>query len=249
VNLQLAQLLVVNHGRRAGHQVHGLRGLRERDHFADRRLAAHQRHDAVEAERDAAVRRRAVFERVQEEAESRAASSSECRAAEHVPLHVRAVDSNAAAGDFRAVQRQSRTRARATRSGAVSSSGVSSGRGDVNGWCIEFHALVLGVHSNSGNSVTQTSGNHRLEQALSLRDRQSQRTEHPRDEAASPASNSKPPRCRRQRSNAVRNSARPTPSARNSDRTLRQTNPHEALPPAGALLGQVVDPCANTRGA
>ena len=51
-------------------------GLREGDHVADRLGAGHQRDEAVEAERDAAVRRRAVLQRVEQEAELRALSSS-----------------------------------------------------------------------------------------------------------------------------------------------------------------------------
>ena len=55
--------------------------LRERDHVADRLGAGHQHDDAVEAERDAAVRRRAVLERVEQEAELRAAPPPRrCRA-------------------------------------------------------------------------------------------------------------------------------------------------------------------------
>ena len=64
-----SQLLRVDRRRRVGHQVHGGRRLRERDHLADRALARQDRDDAVEAERDAAVRRRAVLERLEEEAE------------------------------------------------------------------------------------------------------------------------------------------------------------------------------------
>ena len=45
------------------------RGLRERDDLADRLAGADQRHDAVDAHRDAAVRRRAVLQRVEQEAE------------------------------------------------------------------------------------------------------------------------------------------------------------------------------------
>ena len=70
-DVQLAQLLLVDRRRRAGHDVDGRGRLRERDHLADRRLAAEQRDQAIEAERDAAVRRRPVLERVEEEAEAR----------------------------------------------------------------------------------------------------------------------------------------------------------------------------------
>ena len=56
--------------RRFGHQVLRLRGLREGDDFADRLLAREQRHNAVESQRDAAVRRRSIRQRVEEETES-----------------------------------------------------------------------------------------------------------------------------------------------------------------------------------
>src|SRR5690348_603207 len=68
--LQLAQLLWIHRRRGACHQVHGLRRLRKRDDLANRRLARQDRDDAIEAERDAAVRRCAVLERVDEEAEA-----------------------------------------------------------------------------------------------------------------------------------------------------------------------------------
>ena len=46
-------------------------GLRERDHFPNRRLAGQEGHDTIEPQSDAAVRRRPVLERLEEEAESR----------------------------------------------------------------------------------------------------------------------------------------------------------------------------------
>ena len=52
------------------HQVDRRRGLREGDDLADRALVREDGGDAVEAERDAAVRRGAVFERLEEEAEA-----------------------------------------------------------------------------------------------------------------------------------------------------------------------------------
>ena len=161
-DVQLAQLRVVDRRRRAGHQIDGLRRLRERDDLANRRLAAQQRDDAIEAERDAAVRRRAVLERVEEEAEARPrVLVGDAEQAEDVPLHVGAMDSDAAAGDLRAVERQVvRARAHAVRA-PISSSGTSSGRGDVNGWCIESQRFSSAFHSNSGNSVTQRSGSRR----------------------------------------------------------------------------------------
>src|SRR5258708_15438126 len=66
--VQLAQLLLGDRGRGAGEEVLAALGLRERDDIADRVGARHESHHAVEAERDAAVRRRAVLQGVQEEA-------------------------------------------------------------------------------------------------------------------------------------------------------------------------------------
>ena len=55
---------------RVGHQVAGLLRLGEGDHVADVVLARQQHDDAVDAGRDAAVRRRAVLERLQQVAEA-----------------------------------------------------------------------------------------------------------------------------------------------------------------------------------
>src|SRR3989442_9706977 len=66
-NVQLAQLLLVHRRRSMREQV--LRALRlgEGDDVADGLGAGHHGDDAVEAEGDAAVRRRAVLERLQQE--------------------------------------------------------------------------------------------------------------------------------------------------------------------------------------
>src|SRR5882757_1473712 len=49
------------------HQIHGARRLREGDHLANRRLAAQRGDNPIQPERDAAVRRRPVLERLEEE--------------------------------------------------------------------------------------------------------------------------------------------------------------------------------------
>src|ERR1700754_3663334 len=67
-DMQLAQLLLVDSARRVGQQVLRTLRFRERDHVALRFGAGHQHHEAVEADRDAAVRRRAVLQRVEQEA-------------------------------------------------------------------------------------------------------------------------------------------------------------------------------------
>src|SRR5262245_34151897 len=56
-------------GGSAGEGVEAGGGLGEGDHVADAGRAGQQHHHAVPAERDAAVRRRAVLERVEQEAE------------------------------------------------------------------------------------------------------------------------------------------------------------------------------------
>ncbi len=55
--------------RRARQRVGAARDLREGDHLADVGLARHERDEAVDAHREAAVRRRAHSQRVEQEAE------------------------------------------------------------------------------------------------------------------------------------------------------------------------------------
>ena len=62
---------VVDRGRGAGQQVEAGGGLREGDHVADRLGAGEALDDAVDAVGDAAVRRRAVAQRLEQEAEAR----------------------------------------------------------------------------------------------------------------------------------------------------------------------------------
>src|SRR5260370_15346254 len=69
---QLIELFFVDAGRRIGHQILGGGGLSEGDDLADGFFTGEEHDDAVDAERDAAVRRRAVSERVEEEAEAAA---------------------------------------------------------------------------------------------------------------------------------------------------------------------------------
>src|SRR5258706_2299984 len=68
-DVQLAQLALGDRRRRAGDEVLAALRLRECDHVADRIGADHQRHQPVEAEGDAAMGRRAVLQRLQQEAE------------------------------------------------------------------------------------------------------------------------------------------------------------------------------------
>src|SRR6185437_4102990 len=68
-NMQLAQLRLARLRGRIGHRIRrGLR-LREGDHLADAVRSRHQHRQAIQAERDASMRRRAELECIQEEAE------------------------------------------------------------------------------------------------------------------------------------------------------------------------------------
>src|SRR5262245_41800473 len=68
-DVQLAQLRLVDPARCSGQQVLRALRLRECDHVANRIRLGHHRDDAVEPERDAAMRRRAVLQRIEQEAE------------------------------------------------------------------------------------------------------------------------------------------------------------------------------------
>ena len=69
--MQFLQLLFRHRRRRVGHQVNRLRRLRERNHFAQAGCAGQQHHDAIQAQRNASVRRRAILQRIQEESKAR----------------------------------------------------------------------------------------------------------------------------------------------------------------------------------
>jgi hypothetical protein len=69
--LQFTHLLLTHRSRRIHHQVDRLRRLRERNHLAQALRPGQDHRNAVEPERDAAVRWRAVLQRVQEESEAR----------------------------------------------------------------------------------------------------------------------------------------------------------------------------------
>ena len=151
-------------------------GLRERDHLANRRLAGQQRHDPIEPERDAAVRRRAVFERLEEEAEAQLRLLvADAEPPEDPRLQL-------ARREFGCCRRRSRCRSapgrrpwRAPLPGSLSSLSMSASAGEVNGWCIENQRCSSPFHSSSGKSVTQRNANCvRVQQVLLLRDRQPQ---------------------------------------------------------------------------
>src|SRR5580765_4476505 len=70
LDVQLPQLFRIDRRRRGRHQV-GCRGrLREGNDLANRALVREDGRDAIEAQGDPPVRRRAVFERLEEKAEA-----------------------------------------------------------------------------------------------------------------------------------------------------------------------------------
>src|SRR5262249_42349182 len=68
---QLRQLRLADGCRRVHHQVDGLGGLGERDDLAQALGAGQEHGNAVQAQSDASMWRRAVLQRLQEEAEAR----------------------------------------------------------------------------------------------------------------------------------------------------------------------------------
>ena len=103
--MQFFELRIACFRRRFGEQAVG--GLRfwEGHDVADRFGAGHEHDEAVEAEGDAAVRRAAVAQGIQEEAEFFLGFFvADAEAFEDLLLHVFAVDSDGAAADFGAVQ-------------------------------------------------------------------------------------------------------------------------------------------------
>src|SRR5215218_5518054 len=71
LDAELGQLGAVDGRGRAGQRVRSAGRLREGDHVADRVAPRQDRDDPVEPEREPAVRRRAIAERVEQEAEAR----------------------------------------------------------------------------------------------------------------------------------------------------------------------------------
>ena len=98
------ELGAVDRRRRARQRVRSAGGLGERDDVADRVAAGEQRDDPVEPEREPAVRRRAVAQRVEQEAEARLRLLlGDAERGEHLLLDLGAVDTDRAAADLDAV--------------------------------------------------------------------------------------------------------------------------------------------------
>src|SRR5215467_14135190 len=102
---QLVELGGVDFGGRFGHEVLGSGGLAEGDDLANRFFTGQKHHDSVDAQRDAAVRRGSVGERIQEEAEAFAQLLlAEAESLEKTFLDVLTVDPDAAGAELVAVQ-------------------------------------------------------------------------------------------------------------------------------------------------
>ena len=93
--------------RRAGQRIGAAGRLRERDHVADLLAPGEQRDDPVDAHRDPAVRRRAVAQRVEQEAEPRLGLlRADPEQLEHALLDLEPVDTDRAAADLGAVEHE-----------------------------------------------------------------------------------------------------------------------------------------------
>ena len=98
---ELAELAGVDRGRRVGHRLLGLLVLGERDHVADVVGAEPLHHHAVDAAGPAAVRRHAVLEGLEQEAElALRLLGVDAEGGEHALLDGRVGDADAAAADL-----------------------------------------------------------------------------------------------------------------------------------------------------
>src|SRR5687768_16854517 len=105
--MKVTQLRVRDFRRRLGEQAGRGLGLGEGDYVADRVSARHQHGEAVDAKGDAAMRRRAVLERLEQEAELvLRLLGIDAEHPEHRRLHLLAVYANRATADLRAVQHE-----------------------------------------------------------------------------------------------------------------------------------------------
>src|SRR5690606_2211719 len=94
----------IDRARRLGEQAGRRLRFRERNHLANGLRARHHHYQAVEAEGDASVRRTAVLERVEQEAELLLRLlRADAEHAEYRLLHLWTVDADGAAAEFGAV--------------------------------------------------------------------------------------------------------------------------------------------------
>ena len=105
--MQIAQLSLVHRARGLGQQTLRALSLGEGDYVADGFRTSHHRHDAIQTECQSAVRRRAVLQRVQQEAELELRLfRADVERAEYLALHFFLVDTHRAAADLRTIQRE-----------------------------------------------------------------------------------------------------------------------------------------------
>src|SRR5713101_6153606 len=106
-NAELIELIFVDGRWRISHEILSGGGFGEGDDLADGFFAGEEHHDAVDAQRDAAVRRCAVGQRIQEKTEAVAQLLfGEAQRFEQTLLNVLAVDSNAAGTELVAIQNE-----------------------------------------------------------------------------------------------------------------------------------------------
>ncbi len=67
---QLAQVLLRHFARSVAHQIRALRGLGERNHLANRRLARQDHHQSIQPQRNSAMRRRTVLQSLEQKSET-----------------------------------------------------------------------------------------------------------------------------------------------------------------------------------
>ena len=125
--------------------------------------AGEQHADPVPAEGDAAVRRRAVLERLQQEAELvLRLLRRRCRAGRRPAAARRRGGYGSSRRRSRCRCRRCRTRRPAPGPGASSKRSTHSAFGEVNGWCTAVQPPVVSVCSNIGASTTQQNAQARL---------------------------------------------------------------------------------------
>src|SRR5215472_18311335 len=103
--VELLQLLIIDLGRCAGHQISPLLRLGEGNHVADRLTVGEQHGQPVHPDRDPAVGRSSELERVEEEPELRPGLLlADSHRLEDLSLHGRLVNADRAAADLEAVE-------------------------------------------------------------------------------------------------------------------------------------------------
>ena len=104
-DVELTELLFINHAGSLAHDICSALVLRESNDIADRFPLGHQHHQTVKAEGQAAMGRRAILESVHHEAKLGVSLFlGQAQSLEDLLLQVSVVDTEAAAADFHAVE-------------------------------------------------------------------------------------------------------------------------------------------------